>query len=54
MFVPKPFLSSKMLHKVYDCKGSVAKRKKNSRRERQEAWRQDELIGGKLPVMKQL
>jgi hypothetical protein len=40
-----------MLHKNYDGKGSVAK-KKISGRETQGAWYQDELIGGKPPVMK--
>jgi hypothetical protein len=39
-----------MLHKDYDHKGSVAK--KTSGRESQAAWHQDELIGGKLPVVK--
>jgi hypothetical protein len=39
------------LHKEYDRKGSVA-RKEISGRESQEAWRQDELIGGKPPVVK--
>jgi hypothetical protein len=39
-----------MLHKDYDRKGSVAKTK--SGRESQGAWRQDELIGGKPPVVK--
>jgi hypothetical protein len=39
-----------MLHKDYDRKGSVAK--KFSGRESQGAWRQDELIGGTLPVVK--
>jgi hypothetical protein len=39
-----------MLHKDYDRKGSIAK--KNCGRELQEAWRQDELIGGKPPVVK--
>jgi hypothetical protein len=38
-----------MLHKDYDRKGSV---KKISGREPQGAWRQDELIGGKLPDVK--
>jgi hypothetical protein len=42
-----------MLHKDYDCNGSVAK-KKNSGREPKGAWRQDELIGGKPPVVKEL
>jgi hypothetical protein len=36
--------------KDYDRKGSVAK-KKISAREPEGAWRQDELIGGKLPVV---
>jgi hypothetical protein len=39
-----------MLHKDYDRKGSVEK--KISGRESQGAWRQDELIGGKPPVVK--
>jgi hypothetical protein len=39
-----------MLHNDYDSKGSVAKN--NSDHEPQEAWRQDELIGGKLLVVK--
>jgi hypothetical protein len=37
-----------MLHKDYDRKGSV---KKIRGRESPEAWRQDELIGGKPPVV---
>jgi hypothetical protein len=41
-----------MLHKDYDRKGSVAK--KISDRDSQVAWRQDELIGGKPPVVLQL
>jgi hypothetical protein len=42
-----------MLHKDYDRKGSVAKKKKEtSARDPQGAWRQDELIGGKLPAVK--
>jgi hypothetical protein len=45
------FSSERMLHKDYDRKGSVAK-KKNSGRESQRAWRQDELIGGGPPVVK--
>jgi hypothetical protein len=46
----KPFFSSeRMLHKDYYRKSSVGK---NSGRGPQEAWRQDELIGGKLPVVK--
>jgi hypothetical protein len=40
-----------MLNKDYDTKGSVEK-KKNPGREFQEAWCQDELIGGKPPVVK--
>jgi hypothetical protein len=44
-----------MLHKDNDCKGSVAKRKiKISGHAAQGAWCQDELIGSKLPVVKQL
>jgi hypothetical protein len=39
-----------MLHKAYDRKSSV--KKKVSGRESQGAWRQDELIGGKSPVLK--
>jgi hypothetical protein len=47
----KPILSSEaMLHKGYDRKGSVAK--KIHGRELQRAWHQDELIGGKPPVVK--
>jgi hypothetical protein len=38
------------LYKDYGHKGSVAK--KISGRELQGAWRQDELIGGKLTVIK--
>jgi hypothetical protein len=34
-----------MLHKDYDRKGSVAKKKIHSGHEPQEAWRQDERIG---------
>jgi hypothetical protein len=46
-----PILSSeKMLHKDYDCKGSVAK--KISACERQGAWHQDKLIGSKPSVIK--
>jgi hypothetical protein len=40
-----------MLHKDYDSKGSVEKNKINCL-ESQGAWDQDELIGGKLPVVK--
>jgi hypothetical protein len=40
-----------MLRKDYDRKGSVAK-KKISGREPKGAWRQNELIGGKLPIVK--
>jgi hypothetical protein len=39
-----------MLYKDYDRKGSVAK--KNSGRDPQGAWLQDELIGGEPPVLK--
>jgi hypothetical protein len=39
-----------MLHKDYDPKGLVAK--ENSAHEPQEAWRQDEMIGGKPPAVK--
>jgi hypothetical protein len=44
-----------MLHKDYGRKGSVSKNKNikwSSGHEPQEAWRQDELIGGKPPVVK--
>jgi hypothetical protein len=41
--------SERMLHKDCDRKGSV---EKNSGRESQGAWRQDELNGGKPPVLK--
>jgi hypothetical protein len=41
-----------MLYKDYDCKGLVEK--KTSGYEVQGAWRQDELIGGKPPAIKQL
>jgi hypothetical protein len=37
-----------MLHKDYDCKGLV---EKISGRESQGTWLQDELIGGKPPVV---
>jgi hypothetical protein len=48
----KPILSSeRLLHKDYGRKSSVAK-KKISGRDSQGAWRQDELIGGKPPVVK--
>jgi hypothetical protein len=51
MFIrEKPIPSSeRMLHKDYDCKGSVAK---ISGRDPLDAWRQDELIGGKPLVIK--
>jgi hypothetical protein len=51
MFVrDKPIFSSeRMLHKNYYRKGSVEK--KISGRDPQGAWRQDELIGGKQPVV---
>jgi hypothetical protein len=38
-----------MLHKDYDRKSLI---KKNCGREPQEAWHQDKLTGGKLPVVK--
>jgi hypothetical protein len=38
-----------MLHKDYDRKCSI---EKNAGRESQGAWRQDEVIGGKPPVVK--
>jgi hypothetical protein len=38
-----------MLNKNYDRKGSV---EKIADRQSQEVWRQDEVIGGKLPVVK--
>jgi hypothetical protein len=41
-----------MSHKNYNRKGSDAK--ENSGRAHKGAWRQDELIGGKPPVTKQL
>jgi hypothetical protein len=40
-----------MLHKNYDRKGSVAKNEFYIRQS-QGAWRQDELIGGKPPIVK--
>jgi hypothetical protein len=40
-----------MLHKDYDRKGSVAKKEKPSGRQCQGAWHEDELIGGKPPVV---
>jgi hypothetical protein len=40
-----------MLHNDYDRKCSVEKRKITGR-ESQGAWRQDELMGGKPPVVK--
>jgi hypothetical protein len=39
-----------MLHKDHDRKGSIEK--KVAGRESQEVWRQDEMIGGKPPVVK--
>jgi hypothetical protein len=42
-----------MLHKDYDHKGSVAKKKKEiSGREPERAWPQDEVIGSKPQVVK--
>jgi hypothetical protein len=43
------FSSERMLHKDYHRKGSV---EKNPGGESQGAWRQDELIVGKPPVVK--
>jgi hypothetical protein len=40
-----------MLHKDY-CLKDLVEKKKISGRESQGAWRQDELIGGKPPVVK--
>jgi hypothetical protein len=39
-----------MLYKDYDRKGSIEKKKPGC--EPQGAWHQDELIGGKPPVLK--
>jgi hypothetical protein len=39
-----------MIHKDYNCKGSVTKQKSGC--DPQGAWRQEELIGGKPPVIK--
>jgi hypothetical protein len=48
----RPILSSeRLLHKDYDRKGSI---EKNAGRESREAWRQDQLIYRKTPVVKQL
>jgi hypothetical protein len=44
------FSSERMLHKDYYCRSSVEK--KISGRGSQGAWRQDELIGGKPPVVR--
>jgi hypothetical protein len=42
-----------MLHKDYECKGSVAKKEKNiSVCDPQGAWHQDELTDGKPPAVK--
>jgi hypothetical protein len=41
-----------MLHKDYDRKGPVTKKKNLFDYEPQVAWRHDELIGGKPPVVK--
>jgi hypothetical protein len=42
-----------MLHKDYDRKGSVVKKKETpAGRDPQQSWRQDELIGDKPPVVK--
>jgi hypothetical protein len=47
-----PLVREDVLNKDCDRTGSVAEKEKNSGREPQEAWRQDEPIGGKLPVVK--
>jgi hypothetical protein len=41
-----------MLHKCYDRKCSVEKKKKIAGRESQMGARQDEMMGGKPPVVK--
>jgi hypothetical protein len=41
-----------MLHKDYDRKGSIEKKKKNLWSKSQGAWRKEELIGGKPPIVK--
>jgi hypothetical protein len=47
----KPIFSSeRTLYRGYARKSSIGK--KNAARESQGAWRQDELIGGKPPVVK--
>jgi hypothetical protein len=47
----KPILSpERLLYKDYDSRCSIEK--KNSDRESQWAWLQDELFGGKPPVVK--
>jgi hypothetical protein len=43
--------SERMSHTGYGRKGSIEKNK-NSDRKHQGAWRQDELIGGKPPLVK--
>jgi hypothetical protein len=43
-----------MLHRDYDRKGSVTKKKYIPDRELQGAWCQDKLIGGKPPIVKKL
>jgi hypothetical protein len=52
--IDTPISWERMLHKDYDRKGSVATTTKNSGHEPEEAWRQNEPIGGKLPVVKWL
>jgi hypothetical protein len=47
------FSSERILHKDYDSKSPVGG-KNPSGRDPQGAWHQDELIGGKSPVVKQL
>jgi hypothetical protein len=41
-----------MSHNDYDRKGLIGEEKKNCDRGPQGAWRQEELIGGKPPVVK--
>jgi hypothetical protein len=41
-----------MLHKDHDRKDLVVIKKKNTCREPKGAWRQDEMIGGKSPIVK--
>jgi hypothetical protein len=54
MFVrDKPILSSeRVLHKDYDCKGSVAKKKQRLVVSLKRLGAIDELLGGEPPVVK--